>query len=62
MAYHAEDENEENQQFCNSIGTDSDVLVADFMDFFNDRNFDRNIVNLLAQVTANALGITVFIY
>ena len=62
VAYHAEDENEENQQFCNSIGTDSDVLVADFMDFFNDRNFDRNIVDLLAQVTANALGITVFIY
>ena len=42
--------------------SNSDLLVTEAMDFFEDREFNRDVVDLLVQVTADALGLEIFIY
>ena len=42
--------------------TDADLLVTEAMYFFNSRNFNQNIVDVLVKVTADALGVNLFIY
>ena len=38
----------------------SDLLVTEAMDVFEDREFNRDVVDLLVQVTADALGLEIF--
>ena len=40
----------------------SDLLLTEAMDFFEDREFIRDDFDLLVQVTADALGLEIFIY
>ena len=42
--------------------TVADTLTADIIDFFSSRNFNTNVVDLLMQNTADALGLELFIY
>ena len=42
--------------------SNSDLLVTEAIDFFEDRQFNRDVVGLLVQVTAVALGLEIFIY
>ena len=42
--------------------TDSDMFLTEVIDFFEDRNFDRDVVDLLVKICADALGLDVFIY
>ena len=42
--------------------TDSDVFVEEAMDFFENRQFNKDIVDILVKVTSDALGINIYIY
>ena len=42
--------------------TDANLLVTEAIDFSNSRNFYQNIVDVLVKVTADALGVNLFIY
>ena len=41
---------------------DADLLIAEAMDFFENRNYMENVVDLLIQVAADALGLDIYIY
>ena len=41
---------------------DADLLIAEAMDFFQNRNYMENIVDLLIQVSADALGLGIYMY
>ena len=36
--------------------TDNDMFLTEVIDFFEDRNFDRDVVDLLVKICADALG------
>ena len=40
----------------------SDLLLNDAMDFFQNRNYNKDIVDLLVTITADALGLDLYIY
>ena len=42
--------------------TDSDIFVGRGMDFFENREFNKDIVDILVKVTSDALGINIYIY
>ena len=42
--------------------TRSDLLIGKALDFFKDRNYQWNIVDLLIQITADSLGLDIFIF
>ena len=42
--------------------TRSDLLLNDAMDFFQNRNYNKDIVDLLDIVTADVLGLDLYIY
>ena len=42
--------------------TDSDLLLSEAMDFFQDRQYTKDVVDLLVQVTADMLRIEIYIY
>ena len=42
--------------------TDSDIFVEEAMDFFENRDFNKDIVDILVKVTSDALGINIYIY
>ena len=42
--------------------TNSDMLLNEARDFFNSRNYNNDIVDLLATITADALGLHLYIY
>ena len=42
--------------------TDSDMFVEEAMDFFENREFNKDIVDILVKVTSDALGINIYIY
>ena len=42
--------------------TDSDLFVEEAMDFFENREFNKDIVDILVKVTSDALGINIYIY
>ena len=42
--------------------TKSDLLLNDAMDFFQNRNYNKDIVDLLVTVTADVLGMDLYIY
>ena len=41
---------------------DADLLIAEGMDFFQNRNYMENVVDLFIQVSADALGLDIYIY
>ena len=41
---------------------DAYLLVTEAMGFFNSRNFNQNIVDVLVKITVDALGVNLFIY
>ena len=46
-----------------NLVTNSDMLLNEAMDFFNSRNYNNDIVDLLVTITADALGLDlIFIY
>ena len=42
--------------------TKSDMLLNDAVDFFQNRNYNKDIVDLLVTITADALGLDLYIY
>ena len=40
----------------------SDIFVEEPMDFFENRQFNKDIVDILVKVTSDALGINIYIY
>ena len=42
--------------------TDSNFLISEAMDFFHYRQYTKDVVDLLVQVTADVLGIEIYIY
>ena len=42
--------------------SNSDIFVEEAMDFFEDREFNKDIVDILVKVTSDALGINIYIY
>ena len=42
--------------------TNSDMLLNKAMDFFNSRNYNNAVVNLLVTIPADALGLDLYIY
>ena len=42
--------------------TDSDLLFSEAMDFFQDRQYTKDVVDLLVLITADALGIDILIH
>ena len=42
--------------------TNSDMLFSEAMDFFNSRNYDNNVVDLLVTITADDLGLDLYMY
>ena len=42
--------------------TNSDMLLNEAMDFFNIRDYNKDVVYLLVTITADALGLDLFIY
>ena len=38
------------------------MFLTEVIDFFEERNFDRDVVDLLVKICADALGLDVFIY
>ena len=42
--------------------TNSDMLLNEVMDFFNSRNYNNDVVDLLVTITADALGLGFYIY
>ena len=41
---------------------DADLLIAEAMDFFENRNYMENVVDLLIQVASDAFGLDIYIY
>ena len=50
------------KKHCDKRVTDADILLGKFLDFFKSRNYQASIVDLLIQVTANALNVNIYIY
>lgn len=42
--------------------TDSDIFVKEAMDFFKNRQFNKDVVDIIVKVTSDALGINIYIY
>ena len=42
--------------------TNSDMLLNEAMDFFNSRNYNNDVVDLLVIIMADALGVDLYIY
>ena len=42
--------------------TRSYFLIGKALDFFKDRNYQWNIVDLLIQITADSLGLDIFLF
>ena len=42
--------------------TRSDLLICDMMEFFETKTFDVDVVNLLIQITADALNLNIHIF
>ena len=42
--------------------TKSDLLLNDAVDFFQNRNYNKGIADLLVTITANVLGLDLYIY
>ena len=40
----------------------TDSFMSDLIDFFESRDFTRDIVDLITQITADALGLNIYIY
>ena len=42
--------------------TDSDIFVEEAMDFFENREFNKDIFDILVKVISDALWINIYIY
>ena len=45
-----------------TLVTNSDMLLNEAMDVFNSRNYNNDVVDLLVTITADALGLDLYIY
>ena len=50
------------QQKRDKLVTNSDMLLNEAMDFFNSRNYNNDVVDLLVTITADVLGLDLYIY
>ena len=61
QAVHKGDENEDAPK-CIPNMSDSDELVTEALDFFENRSYTDPVVDLLVQVTCDALHVNLYIY
>ena len=47
---------------CQPLVSMSDALLSEMVQFFNDGLFNRNVVDLLVQIAADALNLNIFIF
>ena len=40
--------------------SNSDLLVTEAIDIFKDREYNRDVINILVQICADALGLNIF--